>query len=167
MVMLGFPCGSPGKKTACYVGDLGSIPGLGRSPGEGKGYPLQNSVDCVVHGAAKNWTQVSDFHFHGYARTSLLHWDLLQFQQAGATLQCLGFSLWWLVLLQSIGSRVHGLSSCGTPVYLPCSMCNLPGPRITPVSPALAGRFLTNAPPVKSKRINLKSSQHIYTHTQL
>ena len=45
----------------------GSIPGLGRSPGEGKGYPLQhsgleNSIDCIVHGVAKSWTQLSDFH---------------------------------------------------------------------------------------------------------
>ena len=55
------PCGSAGKESACNVGDLGSIPGLGRSPGEGKGYPLQysgleNSVDCIVHGAAKSQT---------------------------------------------------------------------------------------------------------------
>ena len=42
-VFLGFPCGSAGKESACSVGDLGSIPGLGRSPGEGKGYPLQYS----------------------------------------------------------------------------------------------------------------------------
>ena len=40
---LGFPCGSAGKESACNVGDLGSIPGLERSPGEGKGYPLQYS----------------------------------------------------------------------------------------------------------------------------
>ena len=40
---LGFPCGSAGKESTCNVGDLGSIPGLGRSPGEGKGYPLQYS----------------------------------------------------------------------------------------------------------------------------
>ena len=39
----GFPCGSDGKESACNVRDLGSIPGLGRSPGEGKGYPLQYS----------------------------------------------------------------------------------------------------------------------------
>ena len=39
-VFLGFPCGSAGKESALNVGDLGSIPGLGRSPGEGKGYPL-------------------------------------------------------------------------------------------------------------------------------
>ena len=40
---MGFLCGSAGKESACNVGDLGSIPGLGRSPGEGKGYPLQFS----------------------------------------------------------------------------------------------------------------------------
>ena len=40
---MGLPCGSAGKETACSVGDLGSIPGFGRSPGEGKGYPLQYS----------------------------------------------------------------------------------------------------------------------------
>ena len=37
---MGFPGGSAGKESPCYVGNLGSIPGLGRSPGEGKGYPL-------------------------------------------------------------------------------------------------------------------------------
>ena len=50
--LLCFPCGSAGKESACNVGDLGSIPGLGRSPGEGKGYPIQysgleNSMDCI------------------------------------------------------------------------------------------------------------------------
>ena len=57
----GFPCGSAGKESACNAEDLGLIPGLGRSSGEGKGYPLQysgleNSVDCVVHGVAKSRT---------------------------------------------------------------------------------------------------------------
>ena len=52
---LGFPCGSAGKESTCNVGDLGSIPGLGRSLGKGKGYPLhysglENSTDCIVHG---------------------------------------------------------------------------------------------------------------------
>ena len=65
----GFPCGSAGKESACNAGDMGSIPGLGRSPGEGKGYPLQysgleNSLDCIVHGVAKSRTQLSDFQFH-------------------------------------------------------------------------------------------------------
>ena len=54
-------CGSAGKESACNARDLGSIPGLGRSPGEGNGYPLQysglkNSMDCRVHGVAKGWT---------------------------------------------------------------------------------------------------------------
>ena len=49
------------------MGDLGSISGLGRSPGEGKGYPLQysgleNSVECIVHGS-QSWTRLSHFHF--------------------------------------------------------------------------------------------------------
>ena len=66
-VVLGFPCGSAGKESTCNAGDLGSIPALGRSPGEGKGYPLQyfgqeNSMDCIVHGVAKNQTWLSDFH---------------------------------------------------------------------------------------------------------
>ena len=42
-VFSGFPCGSDGKESTCNAGDLGSTPGLGRSPGEGKGYPLQYS----------------------------------------------------------------------------------------------------------------------------
>ena len=60
----GFPCGSAGKESACNAGDLGSIPGLGRSPGEGKGYPLQDSgLENSVHGVRKNWTRLSNFHF--------------------------------------------------------------------------------------------------------
>ena len=41
---VGFPDSSAGKESACNVGDLGSIPGLERCPGEGKGYPLQHSI---------------------------------------------------------------------------------------------------------------------------
>ena len=67
-VFLGFPCNSAGKKSTCNAGDLGSIPGLGRSPGEGKGYPpqssgLENSMDCIVHGVTKSQIRLSDFHF--------------------------------------------------------------------------------------------------------
>ena len=43
LLLGGFPCVSAGKESSCNAGDLGSIPGLGRSPGEGKGYPLQYS----------------------------------------------------------------------------------------------------------------------------
>ena len=55
---MGFPGGSAGKESACNAGDLGLISGLGRSPGEGNGYPLQysgleNSMDCIVHGVTR------------------------------------------------------------------------------------------------------------------
>ena len=64
---MGFPGGSAGKESACEAGDLSSIPGLGRSPGERKGYPLrysglENSLECIVHGVAKSRTQLRDFH---------------------------------------------------------------------------------------------------------
>ena len=69
VVKMGFPGGSAGKESACNEGDLGSIPGLGRPPGEGNGYPLQssgleNSMDCIVHGVAKSQRRLSDFRFH-------------------------------------------------------------------------------------------------------
>ena len=56
--MMGFLGGSNGKESACNAGDLGSIPGLGRSPGEGKSYSLQysgleNSTDYIVHGSQR------------------------------------------------------------------------------------------------------------------
>ena len=65
--LLSFPCGSAGKESALNAGDLGSIPGLGRFPGEGQGYLLQysgqeNSTDYIVHGVSKSRTQLSDFH---------------------------------------------------------------------------------------------------------
>ena len=65
---MGFPDSSAGKEAACSAGDLGLIPGLGRSPREGKGYPLQcsgleNSMGCIVHRVTKSQTQLSDFHF--------------------------------------------------------------------------------------------------------
>ena len=58
-----------GKESACSAGGLGSIPGLGRSPGERKGYLLQysgleNPMVCIVHEVTKSWTRLNDFHFH-------------------------------------------------------------------------------------------------------
>ena len=61
---MAFPGGSAGKESACNAGALGSIPGLGRSPGEGHGYPLQysgleNSMDCIIPGVSKSlWQQI-------------------------------------------------------------------------------------------------------------
>ena len=62
LVFLGIPCGSAGKEFPCNVGDLDLIPGLGRSLGEGKGYPLQYSGLENSMGLPKSWTQLSDFH---------------------------------------------------------------------------------------------------------
>ena len=58
-VKMGFPGGSAGKESPCNAGDLGSIPGLGRSPGEGNGNLLQysgleNSMECIVHEVSSN-----------------------------------------------------------------------------------------------------------------
>ena len=63
----GFPDSSVGKESTCNAGDLGSIPGVGRSPEEGNSDPLQyssleNSMACTVHGVTKSQTQLSDFH---------------------------------------------------------------------------------------------------------
>ena len=77
---------SVGKESACKVGDPGSIPGLRRSPGEGIGYPLQysgleNSMGCIVHGVAKSWTQLSDFHFTTSSLSQAALSDLLPKRQ--------------------------------------------------------------------------------------
>ena len=68
-VFLGFPYGSAGKESACSAGDLGSIPGLGRSPGEGKGYSLQysgleNSMDYIPWGR-KEWNTTEQLSLNG------------------------------------------------------------------------------------------------------
>ena len=100
-----FSGGSAGKEYACNAGDLGSIPGLGRSPGEGKGYPLQysglqNSMDCIVHGVAKSWTPLSDFtftfHFHALGKEMATHSCVLarRIQGRGSLVGC---HLWGLI----------------------------------------------------------------------
>ena len=85
-MFLGFPDGSAGKESAYNVGDLGSIPGFGRSPGEGRGYPLQysgleNSMDCIVHGVTKSQTQLSDFHFY-FLYTLVTSWEFYRTQSS-------------------------------------------------------------------------------------
>ena len=84
--------GSDGKESACNAGDLDSIPGLGRSPGEGNGYLLQysaleNSMDCTDHGVAKCWTQLSDFHFTSPS-----------IKKKYQAMINMSLALWWLVL---------------------------------------------------------------------
>ena len=76
----GFPGGSDGKESACNVGDPGSIPGLGRSPGEWNGNLLQyscleNFIDrgawrAIFHGIANSQTQLSNYHFHFQKRVA-------------------------------------------------------------------------------------------------
>ena len=81
-VVPGLPCGLDGKASACNVGDPGSIPGSGRSPGERNGNPLQyfcleNSMDggawwVTVHGVIKSRTRLSDFTFTTAVKTKCL-----------------------------------------------------------------------------------------------
>ena len=92
-VAMGFPDSSVGKESACNAGDLGSIPGLGRSPGEGEGYPLQysgleNSMDCIIHRVTKSRTRLSDFHF------TSPHVAKVRVPLLGRGLSDLNFSLW-------------------------------------------------------------------------
>ena len=92
-----FPHGSAGKESTCNVGDLGSIPGLGISSGEGKDYPLQNSdlensMDCIGHGVTKSWTRLSDFHFQGRVWFLARCWE--REKTTGWKFQYLGY--WWI-----------------------------------------------------------------------
>ena len=74
-----FPCGSAHKEFTCNAGDLGLIPGLRRSPREGKGYPLQysgleNSSNSIVHGVAKSWIRLNDLHCAIFSRNGHMIW---------------------------------------------------------------------------------------------
>ena len=81
---MGFPCGSAGKESACNVGDLGSVPGLARSPGEGKGYPLQcsgleNSMDSPWgHKESDTTEPAPPLNSYYYYYSSLLPWVCVQ-----------------------------------------------------------------------------------------
>ena len=114
-----FPGGSDGKESACNAGDLSSIPGLGRSPGGGRGNPLQYSCLENPHGQ-RTWPAA----VHGVAKSRT--WWVIKHRQTG---------------FQSTGSVVvvHGLN---------CSaVCGIHGPEIEPMSPILAGGFFTTEPP--------------------
>ena len=139
----------------------------------------------------------STYFTFGCVGSLLLHAGFLQLRQVEdySSLRCAGFSLWWLLLLWSMGSRRMGFSSCGMQAqqlwltgsraqaqqlwrtglvaHVSCGMWDLPRPGLEPVSPALAGRFLTTAPPGKSLNIflNVKNRKGflyyliIYLHT--
>ena len=107
-----------GKESACNVGDMGLIPGLGRPSGEGNGYPLwysclENPVDrgawwATVLGVAKSWTRLRDFHFHSvymYVRWHKLLWKFKSGIFGGAPFYdsfCL--FVWWLSWTNSVKS---------------------------------------------------------------
>ena len=85
-VWSGFPCGSAGKESACNVGDLGSIAGLGRSPGEGKVYPLQYSgLENSMDYTESDMTERLSLHFHKVwdtvlgSRDTRVFWNVLAF----------------------------------------------------------------------------------------
>ena len=83
---LDFPGGSYGKESTCNAGDLGSIPRLGRSPGEGgKGYPLQYSaLENSVHRVTKSWTLLSKFSEKAMApHSSTLAWRIPWMEEPG------------------------------------------------------------------------------------
>ena len=123
-----FPDSSVGKESAHYVGDLSSIPGLQRSPQEGKGYPLQysgleNSIDCIVHGIAESQMCLSNFHFtffksffflwytqtHSHKHTgSWVHFTTVEF--------CICFSIQYYVMVSSTSKLFeNNLNRCLTP----------------------------------------------------
>ena len=75
---MGFPGGSAGKESACNAGDLGSIPGLGRCPGEGNGYPLQysgleNSMDCIIPWGCKESDMTERLSLSLQLKRTLIH----------------------------------------------------------------------------------------------
>ena len=96
--IVGFPCGSAGKESACNAGNMGSIPGLGRSPGDGKGYPLQYSgLKNSIHGVYSPW-----------GRKGLDMTERLSFSQPSCS------SLSHPVMLGVPGTRSgSGLGTCG------------------------------------------------------
>ena len=126
-------------------------------------------------GEPTNFSDLEYFYFFNYLFIYLfihfwLRWvfiaarrlSLVAASRGYSSLRCAGFSLRWLLLLRSTGSRCTGFSSCGSRALehrlsshgawaqLLRGMWDLPGPGLEPVSPALAGGFLTTAPPGKS-----------------
>ena len=110
----GFPGGSAGKEFAHSVGDLGLIPGLGRSPGEGNGYPLQfsgleNSMDCIVHGVARSY-----FHFlFFYLCFHAIPW-LSRAPHLGCQVGLCQVALWFQIFPSSLHPKK---------TQLPCDLC--------------------------------------------
>ena len=147
----GFPGGSDGKESACSVGDLSSIPGLGRSPGEGKGYPLQysgleNPMDCIVHVFTKSQTRLSNYAQNTILLPNRKSKGKLSIIFVIQSLSCVQlFATPWTI--QSIEfSRPEYWS--GQPFSSPGE---LPNPGIEPRSPTLQEDPLPAEPPEKPR----------------
>ena len=136
----GFHGGSASKESACNMGDRGLSSGLGRSPGKGKGYPLQdsgleNSMDCIVHGVAKSQAQLND-----WALSLRICWPLLLSKSSNfgswALVNIIGVLgeshsqewVWmveWMVVRKTeISSLVHWSTSLCLSSHLSVSFCS-------------------------------------------
>ena len=132
----GFSGGSAGKESACNSGALGSIPGLGRSPGEGNGYPLrysglENSVDCIVYGVAKNQTWLSDFHFTSFHIKEVMQKKKKKDQNSLKLLTLIKLikaGKFWLMLSNSCGNRKASVKEPSCSCLHSLSVMALKGP---------------------------------------
>ena len=119
----GAPGGSDGKESACSAGDLGSIPGLGRSPGEGNGNPLQYSClknpmergawQAKVHGVAE-LDATEQLHFHFLLLLMMLNQDLLvsSFLMCKENFKIFPFRIWFMVHLILVYYTIFVTRSC-------------------------------------------------------
>ena len=153
--VLGFPGGSAGKESTCSAGDLGSVPGLGRSPGEGKGYPLQYSdleyYIAIYHWLCSLWghkesdtTQRLSLSLFTIIELFLLC-ILLISQSFNTKFQTSGYDHF-----RCSGSSVHGILQARIPEWLAMPFFrDLPNPGIEPRSHALQVDSLPSEPPGK------------------
>ena len=115
-----YPGGSSGKESACNEGDLCSIPGLGRSPGEGKGNPLQysgldNYWTVQSMGSQRGWTRLSDFYFHlslsANQKRAQLTWDfIIKFINTLSKCENITLTEWGIKVF--LTHRYRGLIAC-------------------------------------------------------
>ena len=164
--ILGFPCGSAGKESACNVGDLGLIPELERSPGEGKSYPLQysglgNFMDCIVHREAKSRAGLSDcrFHFHSAQFSSVTQscptlCDLMNHNTPGLPVhhQSLEFTQTHVHRVRDAIQLSHLLSSPSSPAPNPSQHQSFPVSQLFPSGGQSTGVSASASfPPKKSQ----------------
>ena len=158
--LLGFPGGSAGKESTCNAGDLGSIPELERSPGEGKGCALQYS--CLVNPMGRGaWraTVQGVTELDTTERPSLCHSGTHSLSLAHVLVAQSCAPLCDPVDCSPPGSSAHGILQAGKLEGVAISISRgLPNPGIIPASPAMAGRFFTPDPPGNRLLLNRKKN---------